>query len=364
MQLKSYILWLGVAVLAVSGAIWSVASEGLQRGAVPPGTLLTDVSAQGGAVSGIKVRTRAYALDLEKRDGNWVAVSHGGFPARAGVAEQLVSALTSLTPLEAKTSDPAWYAQIGVDDPAAPNSNAKAVQLIDDQGSVIDDLIVGNLSSIPQADGSMATYVRVPTAEQAVLARGAVLPPPTVGDWFGELLSIPGPQVSRVDILEHGVPALSAVRGEDGKFVLEGVDPRYAEAGSFPNDAALRKLAQSLASVAIADVRAATAPTGEARTIVFRTDQGVTVRVDLDVSATPTWIRFGVVPTDETGRALATRLEPRMTGWEFRLDQSRAAVFSASIESLLQRQAGPPADATAPAFTMPPGIQNGAVLPQ
>ncbi|MGB3028033.1 DUF4340 domain-containing protein [Paradevosia shaoguanensis] len=341
MQQKSIILWAGVAVIALLGAAWAVSSEGMQQGPASVASLLPDLQSQATNVAGVKVRTAAYEIDIQKQGDKWVATSQEGYPVRDGTAQQLVSAVVGFKPVEAKTRDADWYAQIGVDDPATAGSSAKAVSLLDSQGKPIEDIIIGNLSELPRPDSSMATYVRLPSSDEAVLVQGTALLPMKLADWFGELFSIPGSQVARVAITEQGKPALSAKRGEDGRFVRETVDPQYETNGTFVNDAAIKRVTQGLASVSIMSVRPAKEGISPIRSIDFEVEPGVTIHAQIADATQPLWVRFSAEATKPEGKDLADKISARVNGWEFQLEGARVNAFTTPVANLMQKDSEP-----------------------
>src|SRR6476661_980094 len=124
---------LTVSVLVLLGAIslgagwyFGPASTAIEQTAIPSGSLMFPGLAPAlKDAAKIEIVHQGKTLTLEKRpDGLWGVASLHDYPVQESKLRGLLTGLTELRLTEPRTSDPAQFAKLGVEDPAKPNSTS------------------------------------------------------------------------------------------------------------------------------------------------------------------------------------------------------------------------------------------------
>ena len=105
-------------------------------------------------------------------DGVWGLPAKGGYPIQPSKLHALLTGLTELRLTEPRTSDPAEYARLGVDDPTAAAAGSSLLTVLDGAGHVISVLIVGHRRVRTQGAMAETVYVRRPGEAQSWQAEG------------------------------------------------------------------------------------------------------------------------------------------------------------------------------------------------
>lgn len=179
MNAKTLYLLVAIAIIAVVGAAAlrmshsPIVESDEQAKSLLPGLAghVNDVSAI--AVTGAGGK----AIATMKRAGDgWHIVERSGYPADIAEIRGLLVKLDRATLVEAKTSNPKHYADIGVDDVAG--KDAKGVLVTLTGVAAPNKIIVGNYSG-----ASQGTFVRRDGEAQSWLASGNLNVPKSVAEW-------------------------------------------------------------------------------------------------------------------------------------------------------------------------------------
>jgi hypothetical protein len=143
-----------LAVIAVGGALWIAGQRSLER-APPSEALYPDLRAQLEEVERIRVYGPGdqVVVTIDRGESGWRVLERGGYAADTSKLRALLRGLAEARLVEEKTSQPANYSALGVEDPSVPG--ATGVRVVLDGATPPVDLIVG--SQAPARGGS---YVR------------------------------------------------------------------------------------------------------------------------------------------------------------------------------------------------------------
>lgn len=351
---KSFIALALVTLLGLVAAGWAVWDEEQSNLAQSPpkGPMFASLSVPGATANEIAVTAPDYRLDLVRKDGQWIAASNGNYPARAETANTLVKQVASLQLREAKTRNPLWYGRVDVEDAGAAGSNARLVHIAL-AGAPPIDVLIGKRATSVGSDPTGATFVRRPGDAQAWLAEGTVTVPDVFSDWFDQVIHVPGPQVQEVSILEGTKQVFDAAKDNGATtYTLKSVDPRYADRGKFAHDSHVKGLEAGIVSVAVNDVRSADGVTfgPDARTVRFRTGDGLVVDARLGTADGKTWVTYAASAMPGSTRATdADAINKRAKGWAFLITQAKIDALTTPVDQLLQAEAAPaPSSDTGP----------------
>ena len=136
MSRQRFIALLVAAVLAISGALYLSTERTLPRDP-HGGALLPALAGEMNTVSAVSVR-RASATPtatIHLKDGRWTVAERGDYPADVPKLRKLLLALSDAKIVEEKTSNPASFPVIGVEDPSAPGATGAEVSFTAGDGA-------------------------------------------------------------------------------------------------------------------------------------------------------------------------------------------------------------------------------------
>ena len=130
-------------------------------------------------ITGLVVRQGKDTLAIERRESGFVA-ANSGFPVKADTVRDLIASSIELSFEEARTSDPARYADLGLADPGAAADAGKEITFRAGSGELA-DFVVGNRdTTVGERVGGV--FVRLKGQPQTWLARGNVRLPANRSD--------------------------------------------------------------------------------------------------------------------------------------------------------------------------------------
>lgn len=174
---------------------------------------------------------------LRPGPGGWTLAEREGYAADPARVRRLLDALAALRSVELKTTSPARYAVLGVEDPARPDAQGLRIEIA--SGDQRRALIVGKRAA------TLGTYVRLDGDPQAHAALPALDIPRETALWLDRtLLDLPAAEVAGIDVAPATGPAyrLQKAAREDAHLRLEDLPPGralYDEAIADPQAALL-----------------------------------------------------------------------------------------------------------------------------
>jgi Domain of unknown function (DUF4340) len=321
-------------------------------------------------VTSIRIRGpgEATAVTLERAESGWRVAERAGYPADVSRVRTLLLGLAQARTIEQKTTVPANYPSLGVEDLVTPGAAGTGIEL--EGPATPAALIVG------KSPGARSSYVRR-KGEAASWQIGTAL---TVerdpAKWLAtELLDIGADRIQSAEFTTDGKHRWTAAKAgrADQSFRITG----KSASGSASNpDSSTDRVATALAGLRLVDVRSATdAADKPAATATYRTFDGLVLAIDgyaegdkryvrvrpsVDETAARRFFVAAAAPADKDGaadsappkpaadeasggksapatspesvivqtREEATKLETRLTGWSFEIpDWSYDAIF-------------------------------------
>jgi hypothetical protein len=332
----------------LGGLAWFVTRGGTESSTtITPASnakLFSDLDSKINDVASIEIKKGKDTLALAKSEGNsWVLQSRAGYPAEFEKVKGLVVGLSKAAIIEPKTSSPALYAKIGVEDPEKATGKDDAgpalITLKDSGGKTIASVIVGNRSGAPgnpmeAPRGEQGTFVRRTGEAQSFLVKD--LPPADTGilSWLKtEILRVEGARMQSATITSPGESAPKPPEGTQAgspdappSFAAAGTEvvemekgPAGADyvlknppAGRETKPGALSSIATALSYVAMDDVAKAdtifTGDLSQAVTADFKTSDGLHITAKVIDKDGKTWAMFAadcfpVLPTPKSEEA-------------------------------------------------------------
>ncbi|HTE40631.1 MAG TPA: DUF4340 domain-containing protein [Steroidobacteraceae bacterium] len=300
------------------------------------------------------------AVELERQGDEW-RVKQRNFAADRSKVRSLLLALENTQLNEEKTSNPASYATLGVEDVNSPTAGGSRVELTGIEPPI--QLIIGK-----QDPTTQFAFVRRVGEKQSWLLSQSLIASTEVSQWLRrDLINVPADRVQEIAIQPGSGPRYAIVKTSraEQNFDVNGV-PKGREVNSV---GATNSLAQTLSNLELDDVRpvaelASQKPAGHT---TFQTFDGLIVEIDGYDMEGKHWIvlkpsfdgelakRFHTAPaeakpgeTKTTAESLATLLangesEANLTarkvdGWAFEVASFKYDVLFKPLEQLLKKK--------------------------
>lgn len=329
-NLRNTLLLVVAGVIALlAGWQFGMPSQGGGQKTVAPGTLVFPALAsklQNAEM--VTITTKARTLEIARKDGVWGLVARGGYPVQQDRLRELLTGLTELRVMEPRTSDPAQYGRLGVDDPTQPITTANLVKVLDGKGAVIAELIVGHRRVRTSGTVPESIYIRRVGEAQSWLAEGRL---PVDAD--------PQLWVERdiTNIRKDNVASVVSTRpegvlefGRDGEALVLKSPAEHPKLDEYRVEDVFR----GLESLTLTDVQPGPNLPGEAvGTALYNTTDGMTVTVSVHRKDADIWIGLQAMGEGEA-KAKAEALQKRVGGWAYMVGSWKEKSFVPTIEEL------------------------------
>ena len=234
------------------------------------------------AVDRIRVTAGGKSFTLERKAGKWVAREKGGYPATFSKVKEALVSLSQLKQFERKTSDPARYDKLDLEDPAKKGAASKRLTAFTGDKTVA-DVIVGKSNSKEILFGRSLVYVRLPKDKQSWLAVGDPKLAAEIGDWLDR--SVFDVKTARIrEIVQTAAGTAEVIVGKDKPADAEFTLRNKPEGREIKGERFLRYIGESLDNLTLEDVKSAGKVdfAGKAAgSAVFRTFDGLVVTAAL-----------------------------------------------------------------------------------
>lgn len=279
-------------------------------------------------------------VTLHKTPTAW-EVTERGYPADSGKVRKLLLDLGSLQVVEEKTSDPASYDRIGVEDVNSAKAGGTRIEAVTPKKTY--SVIVGHTS------GTKSTYVRVSGAQKSYLASPQIFVDATPTQWLDRsVVDVPEDRIKEVAVSPASGPAYTVSRDkkEQTDFTVSNV-PKGRELSS---PSAGNTVAGELVSLTADDVRKAPAEgdatpakgskpaaSGGKESTTFRTFDGLELQVDGQKDGDRHYISITPRSTDKASATEAQTLEARLKGWQYEIPAYKYDALFKPLDELLKK---------------------------
>jgi len=344
MRARTVGLLIGLGILALAGGwYFGTATTPNEQTAMSGGQLMfPDLAPKLKDAARVEITHQGKQTIIEKRsDGGWGLASTHDYPVLETKLRGLLTGLTELRLTEPRTSDPAQFGRLGVDDPNGAGSSADLLQVVDGAGKPIVAVIVGHRRARGQPNVPDQVYVRRPDANQAWLAEGSLQIDADPSMWLDrEIMNIGHDRIASVVV---GQQALVFGR-VDGKFAL-------TQPADHPklDDYKVEDVSRALEALTLQTVKAdADAPGSEVGHAVFTTDDGLAVTVRVFHADKEVWARFAAAASADKAKPEADRLNSRLSAWAYEIGSWKEKSLVPAMDDLKA-----PESAKSPAMPAP-----------
>lgn len=247
MNSRTLLVLLAAALAAIVAAAVLSQRNAPRQGDASGDRLLPALGEQINDVRRVSLERDGDGTTLERSGRGWTVVEKSGYPADSGKLRTLLMALAEARLVEAKTSSPDRYPELGVQD-AGAGSDSLSLQLEGPADEV--RLLIGK----PPAHGT-GTYVRRAGQAQSWLVSSPLEPSARPDDWLDkELADIASIRIAHIEIVRPDGARIEATRAHAGDpdLALADIPPGRTAARFEVND-----LASALAGLRFEDVRPA-----------------------------------------------------------------------------------------------------------
>jgi uncharacterized protein DUF4340 len=302
MNARALLALVSAAVLVAAAAVLVSKRSGPERQAPVDRPVLTSLADSLDSVSEVRLsRGDGTATTLQRRDNGWF-VAQRNYPADPGKLRSLLISLSGLRVIETKTSDPARYAALGVEDATGAQSKSIRIEVV--AGPHTWSLLLGKAA---EPDGSFVRVAGQPAA-LSVAPRLDVDPQPA--RWIlPQVLDVAADHVQRVAVHPAMGPSYWLARDARGAadLTLHGVPAGRKPAGAAMLDGA----AGVLSRLNVDDVKERrSAALEHPSQASFRTFDGLQLDLDGYREANTAWIRIHASEDAETARRFAPSQPP------------------------------------------------------
>lgn len=258
-------------------------------------------------------------LTLERIDDAWVVGARDNYLADVGKLRQLIIALAEARILEEKTSDPAQYEKLGLDDPQSGGAGSKLTVSGPDFAYAV---IFGNKTQ------GKYRYARDAAAAGSYLIDQDPELPAAAADWLlPELLDIAATRVRRVSIVHADGETIVLAKDTQEQTDFSVLDIPSTRELSYATVA--NGIAAALGKLQLSDVRARVAAPA-ATSVEFDTWDELSVSAELVTEDELTWVSF----TATGGEAEA--INARLGGWQYQLPEHKKSLLTRRWDDLLK----------------------------
>ena len=320
----------GLALAA--GWYFGVATVPNEQTSIAQGTLLfPGLTPKLAAARRIEITFREKTTTLVLKDGVWCLADRGFYPVPEDKARGLLTALTEIRLSEPRTSDPAAFARLGLEDPTKNDKEGTAtlLRVLDGDGKPIAAVITGHRRVRTRGDVPDELDVRLPGGQQTWLAQSALRPDADPQAWMArEIINISAGVITKV-VSTRDAGTVELVRDGDKLKVAKPEDHPPLD------DNKLSDIANTLDALTLEDVRpAADPPPGDKiGETVFSTTDGLDITVTLFRHDKDVWAHFAVA-APERGKAEADRLNAKLGGWTYQIPSWREKTLLPPVDYL------------------------------
>jgi hypothetical protein len=349
MKTRTLISLVVLGCLAI-GAGWyfGVAQEPREQQSYNTGKLMfPDLAQHLQDATRVEIMHQGKTTAIVKHGDSWGLEDRGGYVVQPSKLRGMLTALTELRLVAPRTSNPAEFSRLGLEDPNGKTAGSNLLRVFDASGKPIVSLIVGHRRVRTQGNVPEQVYVRRPNENQTWLAEGNL-----------EVDADPQLWLER-DIMniDHGrIASITVTRGSDTlQFARDGQKLVLKSPADHPplDDYKLDDLDRALELLTFQDVQTDKQPVGDKiGQSVFTTSDGLAITATVFKDDKDIWVRF-VANGSGKSKGEGDKLNARLAGWTYQLGNWKEKALVPSLDELKAPPPEKPAT-TAPATTSKP----------
>ena len=303
----------------------------------------------------IEVSHQGATLVIAKHGDAWGLMDRGGYPVQPTKLRGMLTALTELRLVEPRTTDPAQFSRLGLEDPNGKEATSNLLRVLDAAGKPIVAVIVGHRRVRTSGNVPEQVYVRRPDDNQTWLAEGSLQVDADPQQWLErDIMNIDHARIASVTVKRDDTPLEFARDGQ--KLVLKSPTEHPPL-----DDYKLDDLDRGLELLTFQDVQTDKDKVGDKiGESTYTTSDGLAVTATVFKGDKDIWARFSATGKDKT-KDEADKLNARLAGWTYQLGVWKEKTLVPALDDLKAPPADKPAAAAAtPAQQSPPAASAPA----
>ncbi len=327
---RGLVALLAAGVVVIALALWVSSRRPSESPSEAGELVLPGLESSINAITEVRIRKGdGTRTTLTKGATDWI-IGERGFPADSSRVRKLLLDLADLKVIEEKTSDPASYPEIGVEEVTSAQSSGTLIDLVEPGKTV--SLIIGKPS------GMQSSYVRVEGAKQSLLASPQVIPEADPRRWLdSSVIDLPETRVEQVRVQPASGPAYTVLRGSAEQ--LDFTVPDLPKGRKLSSVSAANAVAGALSSLTLEDVHKAGGSGASPVHATFQTFDGLTIDVAGRADGNSRYITLSAKSTSKATEDEAQALNARFVGWEIEILGYRYDSLFQPLEGLLEKPA-------------------------
>ncbi len=344
MKKPSFAIFAAITLVLLIAALYISQQRAPQTSHASP-LLLPDLGDAINTIDQLRIASAEAQIDIKKQDGTWVIEQADNYPAQFDKVKQTVVAVADLRLLAEKTSNPALYNRLGVED--ITDAGARSHRLtFAAAGTPVASLIIGDARHSKSPADRPGLYVRHPDSKQALLVLGSVAVSAKPADWFDKnVLDINSREVKSIRIAPAGKPPIELTRSDANADLMLANIPagRGAQA-----DVMISQMGTLLEGVFAEAVRRESnlQQASEVASFTVNTFNGLAVHGQVVQQEEQFYTLFSVTaaPVAETAEQTDTdelsiieqaeQLQQAVAGWGYVLPQHKTDLFTKTLDDL------------------------------
>lgn len=312
-----------LASLAVVTSLMAVGSIWVQRsinGApTMSGKVLPDFTADMPQIRTITITTASGSYNLVRKGNLWVIPERNDYGVAPESLATLAKGLADLSYKAARTSDPAQFARLGVDEPG-PKSDSVLVSLKGASSQLLSSLYLGQKGD--------AIFVRKAGSNDVFEAQGKLPELSTLRFWL---------DLKVIDITAETIASVSGQHGKDAPFdIVRRPDGGFAPVGGAANVTATT-CAIALTKWTPLDVMAASSLTGEPiASHITNLRDGTSIRTQAYEESGRKWVVLSAQSSGDAQNEAVAKINLRTDGWAFELSATDFADLTFTKSAILK----------------------------
>lgn len=330
MRARTVIILVVIGILAVAGGwYFGTARQPSEQQAYNAGKLMfPDLAPRLQDAARIEITHEGKTTAIVKHGDTWGLEDRGGYRVQAAKLRGMLTALTELHLVEPRTTDPAQFNRLGLEDPNGKTGTSNLLRILDASGKPIVAVIVGHRRVRTQGNVPEQVYVRRPEENQTWLAEGSLQADADAQLWLErDIMNIDHARIASVHV-NHGDEALEFAR-EGEKLALKSPQDHPPL-----DDYKLDDIDRALELLTFQDVQTDKEPVGDkVGQSVFTTSDGLAITATVFKGDKDIWVRFAAVGNDKT-KDEADKLNERIAGWTYQLGAWKQKSLVPSVDDL------------------------------
>ena len=261
----------------------------------------------------IEVSHQGTTLVIAKHGDTWGLMDRGGYPVQPTKLRGMLTALTELRLVEPRTTDPAQFSRLGLEDPNGKEATSNLLRVLDAAGKPIVAVIVGHRRVRTSGNVPEQVYVRRPDDNQTWLAEGSLQVDSDPQQWLErDIMNIDHARITSVTVTRGDTPL---------EFVRDGQKLVLKSPTEHPplDDYKLDDIDRGLELLTFQDVQTDKGKVGDKiGESIYTTSDDLAVTATVFKGDKDIWARFSATGKDKT-KDEADKLNARLAGWTYQL---------------------------------------------